>query len=83
MCILCHYNLYIYDMFGWIVNAGLSFFFFFFFIWQYDHLELKGEKRMARKFLQAIKFTNIYSSVGVISRYLRHKCPLSVLHVCL
>jgi len=67
-------------MFGRIVNAGLS---FFFFMWQYDHLERKGEKRIARKFLQAIKFTNIYSSVGVISRYLRHKCPLSVLNVCL
>ena len=25
MCILCHYNLYIYDMFGWIVNAGFFF----------------------------------------------------------
>ena len=65
-------------MFGRIVNAGLS---FFFFMWQYDHLERKGEKRIARKFLQAIKFTNIYSSVGVISRYLRHKGPLSVLNV--
>ena len=46
MCILCHYNLYIYDMFGWIVNAGLSSFFFFFFSF---HLAVRSFGTEGRK----------------------------------
>lgn len=83
-CVFCAIIIYIFTICsGGLLMLVCLLFIFSFFIWQYDHLELKGEKRMARKFLQAIKFTNIYSSVGVISRYLRHKCPLSVFHVCL
>jgi hypothetical protein len=64
--------------FRYIVNSCLSLF-----MWQYDHLEQKEGKKMAHKSLQATKFMNIYCSVGVTSRYLMCRRPLTALIVCL